>query len=63
MGETPKLHGWITPEYAMQIVDELTEYLLSNGYRKRYKRGKKIVGEYHWYGLIPTEEWQDVTNL
>jgi len=25
--ETPKLHGWITPEYAMQMIDEMVDWL------------------------------------
>ena len=29
--DTPKLHGWITPEYAVQIIGELIAFLEKNG--------------------------------
>lgn len=32
--ETPKLHGWITPEYAEQMVDDLLKYLKKYGKEK-----------------------------
>lgn len=27
----PKLHGWITPEYAIQMIDEMTNWLIEIG--------------------------------
>ena len=31
MPEVPKLHGWITPEYAVQMIGELVAFLEKNG--------------------------------
>ena len=34
MSETPKLHGWITPEYAEQMVEDLLTFLKEHGGEK-----------------------------
>jgi hypothetical protein len=28
--DTPKLHGWITPEYAVELVQELIPFILEH---------------------------------
>ena len=30
--ETPMIHGWITPEYAMQMIENLINFLIENNY-------------------------------
>lgn len=38
---TLKLHGWITPEYARQIIAELTTFIKNSG--DKYRPGKKYI--------------------
>ena len=37
MSGVPKLHGWITPEYAMKIMDDLEEWLESEIVKKYFE--------------------------
>ena len=42
--EAPKLHGWITPEYAMEMIEEMLIFLRQNG-REYYLIGPEITNK------------------
>lgn len=55
--DTPKLHGWITPEYAIEMTRNMLSYLYKNSkedfeYMRSYIKNYELV-----------ENLKDVSNL